>query len=225
MGDKTFDNQEYAAGSGQSADPGDELASAMKDSSGEFIAPEARTPLSRGGVLMFALLVVGVAGTYLMYLRSGPKSATAATVSADASRTIDQFLGDGSARMQSMERMLRQTEKVVEQFVNYPSVTQVPLTDLRTNPFHHVSSKPEVPDQTDEQARIKREEERVATLKAVQNLQLQSVIVSDARKACMINNGLLTEGQQVEGFVVERIAAGGVVVRSGPYRFELKMVR
>ena len=40
-----------------------------------------------------------------------------------------------------MEETLRNTEKVVDQFNNYPSVKQIPLSDLQTNPFqfHHVT--------------------------------------------------------------------------------------
>ena len=60
-------------------------------------------------------------------------------------------------------------------------------------------------------------------LKAVQGLQLQTVMSGEVRKACMINNTLYQEGQQVEGFTIEKISPGGVVVKNGPYRFELKM--
>jgi hypothetical protein len=41
----------------------------------------------------------------------------------------------------------------------------------------------------------------------------------------MINNALYTEGQTVEGFLVEKIAPNTVIVRNGQYRFELRMQR
>ena len=65
--------------------------------------------------------------------------------------------------------------------------------------------------------------ERQAALKAVQALQLQSIMFGETRRACMINNALCTEGQQVDDFVIEKITQGAVIVRSGTYRFELKM--
>ena len=39
----------------------------------------------------------------------------------------------------------------------------------------------------------------------------------------MINNTLYLEGQQVDQFIIERIEPGRVVVKTGVYRFELKM--
>jgi hypothetical protein len=46
-----------------------------------------------------------------------------------------------------------------------------------------------------------------------------------ARKSCMVNNTLYTEGQQVDGFTIEKIAPDSVIVRNGSYRFELRMQR
>jgi hypothetical protein len=39
----------------------------------------------------------------------------------------------------------------------------------------------------------------------------------------MINNQMLREGQIVDSFTVDKISAASVIVRSGAYRFELKM--
>ena len=96
-------------------------------------------------------------------------------------------------------------EKVVEQFLKYPSMTQVPLSSLKTNPFRFAAAK--APGETESEAagKRRREEERVAMLKAVQNLNLQSVMHGGTRKACMINNTLVQEGQTIEGFAVEKI--------------------
>jgi hypothetical protein len=124
-----------------------------------------------------------------------------------------------------MEKMLRETEKVVQQFLNYPSMKQVPLGELQTNPFRFRAPQVEgqVPNETEAQAKKKREEERQAIIKAVGGLNLQSVIHSGARKACMINNTMYSEGQQVDSFIVEKINPGTVVVKNGAYRFELRM--
>ena len=68
-----------------------------------------------------------------------------------------------------MEQMLRNTEKVVQQFPTYPSVTQVPLDELKTNPFRQTSrregreTRPTGPEE-------KREATKTAALKNVQNL-------------------------------------------------------
>ena len=113
-----------------------------------------------------------------------------------------------------MEQMLRNTEKVVQQFLNYPSMTQVPLSDLHDQPVPpSVRSAPDA--ENDAAERVPREEERHAMLKAVQGLQLQSVMCGDARKACMINNTLYREGQTDRGFTIEKISPNAVIVKNG----------
>jgi len=184
---------------------------------------EEKKPMNRSTLVLFGLIVAGVGGTYLMMMRAGPASAAASTTEAQAAdKTITQFLSSGSTSMKLMESMLRNTEKVVQQFLSYPSMTQIPLSDLHTNPFRHSVQKPSA-DKLSEAVTKKREEERLAALKAVQTLQLQSIMVSESRKAAMINNTLVQEGQQVDEFSVEKINPGAVVVRTGAYRFELKM--
>jgi hypothetical protein len=120
-----------------------------------------------------------------------------------------------------MEQMLKDTEKYVQQFLN-PMVKQVPLGQLHMNPFRQKPSDGKTDDSANSR---KREEERLAMLKAVQALQLQSVMYGDTRKACMINNSLYREGQQVDSFMIEKITANSVIVKNGAYRFELKMQR
>ncbi|MDB5297396.1 MAG: hypothetical protein JWO31_3379, partial [Phycisphaerales bacterium] len=57
---------------------------------------------------------------------------------------------------------------------------------------------------------------------AAHGLKLQSVLVG-SRRAALVNNVLVQEGGEVDGFTVEKISPGAVVVRSGVYRFELRM--
>jgi hypothetical protein len=77
---------------------------------------------------------------------------------------------------------------------------------------------------TDDSAssRRRRDEERAAAAEAVKALKLQSVLYG-TRKAALLNNQLVQEGMEVEGFVVEKINQGAVIVRTGVYRFELRM--
>jgi hypothetical protein len=190
-----------------------------------FVVAEERKPLSKGTVAMFLILSAAAAGTYFMYVRTGGQAANAAS-DPKAQQVINQFMSDKDRNLVTMQKMLRETESVVQQFLSYPSMTQVPLKDLKSNPFRvgpATSDKPTGADEAKEKK--KREEERVAALKAVQGLQLQSVVVSDSRKACMVNNTLYTEGQQVDAFTIEKIGPNSVIVRKDVYRFELRMQR
>src|SRR3954468_11396337 len=108
-----------------------------------FVAEEKK-PVNRSTLVVFGIIIAGLAGYYFMYLRTGPATAQASAEVAAAEQTIQQFLTDGE-RIKSMERMLRSTEKVVEQFKSYPSVTQIPLEDLKANPFKYLGSASDEP--------------------------------------------------------------------------------
>ena len=179
--------------------------------------------INKTSLVLLLVAAVGGAGLYFMHIRTGSKTASAAAIqSQQAGQAITQFLSGGTSNIKAMEDLLKNTEKVVQKFLSYPSVTQIPLTELQTNPFRMTIAKTERAT-TDAQDKKRREEERQTAIKGVQALQLQSVMVSSDRKACMINNTLYREAQQINGFTIEAIRPGSVIVRSGSYRFELKM--
>jgi hypothetical protein len=224
--DELQDNLTDETAAAETTGAGD-LNDALGDGSddGEFVITTEKPKANRSTLVLFGLVLAGVGLTYLMFLRSGPKSADAAAneQTQQASQTINSFLNDGNSNIKLMESMLKNTKKVVEQFLNYPNMTQVPLSDLKTNPFRFAPAKANGETESEAVTRKRREEERLAMLKAVQGLQLQSVMHGEARKACMINNTLVQEGQLIEGFTVEKINPQGIVVKNGVYRFELKM--
>jgi len=201
-----------------------DLSEALSDGEVEFVTEE-HAKKGAGGMILFGLVIAAASATYFMYWKTGPSSAGAMTAEAkEASTTIKQFLDDGQVSLRTMEEMRKNTEKVVERFMNYPSMTQVPLSQLKTNPFRMVAPIPTA-DATEAAARRQREIEREATVKAVQELSLTSVIVGGARSACMINRTLYTEGQQVDIFVIEHITKEAVIVQANGFRFELKMAK
>ena len=216
-------------GQGDAAAGTDDLSSALGGGGEtEFVsAGEEKKPGNQQFLYLILLVVVGIGCTYYMYKRQGPDSAAASATpeAAKAKETINSFLTSGPNGIKAMQTMLKDTEKVVQQFNDYPSVKQTPLSDLHTNPFRFAAVKTgnESPDA--EALKQKREQEKQAAIRASEGLQLQTIITSGSRKACMINNTLYTEGQQVDQFTVETIEKGRVVVKTGPYRFALTMQR
>ncbi len=202
---------------------GNELNDSLSTPEAEFVVAEKK-PLNQTAMMLFLIAAIGGAGTYFMYYRSGPASAKAAdpaVVKAEA--TITDFMKVGSQNVSLLRSLLESTARIVEQFKAYPNMTQVPLSDLKANPFHFAAAKVTSEVDLAEVAKKKKEEERVAILKSVQSLQLQTVVIRGDRKAVMINNTMYQEGDSLESFTVEKITAGGVVVKSGAYRFELRM--
>ncbi len=204
---------------------GEDLSSALGSGGDtEFVATEEKKPVVSQGMLYLLLLIaIGGGGTYFMYKRSGPAPAAAASAeSAKAQETIDTFLTSGPNGIKMMQEMLKNTEKVVQQFLDYPSVTQVPLSGLHTNPFRVAPKQPD--GKADEDAAKKqRETERQLAMRAIASLNLQSIIHSGKTRACMVNNAMYQEGGQIEQFTIEKITPNSVIVKTGAYRFELKM--
>jgi hypothetical protein len=220
MSNENFNqDQTTSGGSGGSED----LSGTLGGGETEFVAAEEKKSPHQ---LIYILLAValGGGGMFFMYKRQSPSSAEAANPeAAKAQQTINGFLASGPQEIQKMKEMLKNTEKIVEQYNDDMAGKQVPLEALATNPFRMPTAAAPggTPDQED-QAR-KREREKQAAMKASGALQLQSIIHSGSRKACMINNTLYMQGQQVEQFVIEKIEPDRVVVKTGAYRFELKM--
>jgi hypothetical protein len=198
----------------------------------EFVVSgdEKKSP-AQGLMYLLLLLAIGGGGMYFMYKRQGPATAAAAATPEvqKAEQTINTFLTSGPDGIKMMHSMLKDTEKVVKQFLDYPSLTQIPLSSLHTNPFRFAAASNETKAAaTEDAAKKKREEEKQAAIKACDALKLQSII-SGSRKACMINNTLYQEGQVVEQsgieFTIDKIEPARVIVKAGTYRFELKAKR
>ena len=162
------------------ADGADNLKDALgENNEAEFVSGESGSSKKPSPVVALGLVLAVAGGGYLWWSRGGPASADAAQPDVDnANQTVSKFLDGGTKNVAMMEKMLRDTEKVVQQFLNYPSMKQVPLAELQTNPFrlHPGNSEGEKPNESEAALKRKREEERQAVIKAVGNLNLQSVI-------------------------------------------------
>jgi hypothetical protein len=212
-----------------------EPSNALPDDQGEsyettdesMVVAHERPQVSRSTLAIFGVLVIGAVGLYLMYRQTGPKAASAAISkeSSEARKTINTFLSGGDTNVKSMETFLRTTEKKVQEFLKYPSTRQVPLAELMTNPFRqHASTEKRLDTSvSDALDRKRQEEERLAIHKAAKALHVQSIMCSETRKACMINNTLYREGQTIDDFVIDKISPTAIVVRNGQYKFELRM--
>jgi hypothetical protein len=182
-----------------------------------FVTGEQKKPINKTSLVLFLIVALGGGGLWLMHAKLGPKSASASDA-AKADKTIGQFLNGGSSNIKLMEDMLRNTEKVVQQFNNDQGIKQIPLGELQTNPFRVTTND----DKEDPVAKRKLAEQRLAVLKEYQALQLQSIMCGKV-STCMINNTLYKEGQQVNGFVIDKITKDTVSVKQGAWRFDLKM--
>lgn len=139
----------------------------------------------------------------------------------DAGGQIKKFLDSGNIDL--MVQTLKNTDRIVRQFRTYPEKTQVPLSDLRSNPFRELPPKTENAAPVSDDAAAKEAELHKQARDAASELHLQSIMRGSGSRLCMINNTLYQEGQRVGVFTITKIGAGTVVVETGKYRFQLNM--
>ncbi len=192
-----------------------------------FATGKLHKPVNGATFGLFAFVAMGFAVLYWMFIRTPPSARAAADEMehqrATSQAIVEQFLTVRQGEIRAMRLVLNGTPKLVSQFRNYTKIPQIPLQDLRANPFQFKSLHPTAPvDTTLPTERIRKEQERAAALAAVKSLQLQSIMMG-SHCACMINGKLLQESQPAGSFVIEKISANSVIVRCGIYRFELRM--
>ena len=216
------DNDLEQQDQGNDGDPsggGDDLNGMLNAQDTTFVTDEKK-PLSKGTLVMAGILLACGAGTYVMYTRSAPGAGPTAE-SAQAQSTINEFLKQDARDVSKMKDMLKDTGKVVQQFISSPGKKQVPISELQTNPFRVAAAEPEAA-VDDGGSKRQQEEQRAATKKAAEALSLQFVM-SGKKKSCMINNTIYREGQSVEGFKVESISPDTVIIRKDDARFALQI--
>lgn len=89
---------------------------------------------------------------------------------------------------------------------------QIPLNALKMNPFARQTANARSADA-----------DRLQLLTALRTLRLESALCTESRHGCSINGSQYAEGDSLSPFVVEKVAQSAVTLRSGVYRFELRL--
>ncbi|HAU36609.1 MAG TPA: hypothetical protein DCX07_02690 [Phycisphaerales bacterium] len=200
--------------------PADDLAGTYENAEfeaagGDHAAKTAhpRHAVSKGNLMLLGLFISGLVAVYLMSLRTGPQEATAEqqTAQKQVDLALAQFLATPASNAQ---RNL--AASVVDNFYSDTRQRQIPRDQLRSNPFEYRAPAsrqvavaataddappPEPKDLAQEQA-----------MEAVRQLTLQSVLVGSHGATAMVSNNLLTEGQTISGWKVEKIRPDEVVL-------------
>jgi len=168
------------------------------------------------------LFLAGIAVIAYMSLRDGPKQ-----VSADEKAVQKKVEGFIAKREESPEagESAQNTQDVVEAFHHYESRRQVPLDDLKSNPF--VFGHPEE-DAGGSANRLSAEEKaaaerREALTKELARFKLQSVMIGPRGGTAIINNNFLIEGQTLGSFTVGKIHRRSVNLTADEMAFTLQL--
>lgn len=177
-----------------------------------------------GASWLIAGLCLGAGGIAVgLFLHTTATAAPIESQGLPATRQVfANYLCGPKGDLSRLESMLRSTDALMQQCTAAQDAIQVPLSNLRADPFR-------IGDNAAGGSDISKvgesDVDRVAMLQQVQKLTLQSIMVSGDLPACTINGHLYREGEVIDDFNIERIETTEVVVRNGGYRFELKIAR
>ena len=168
--------------------------------------------LRKSTILVVILVAIGLVGLWFMIHKSRPQSASAEPAKEEETKievAISRLTGVRS-------EMANHMDEVVTKFYEFSDVCQVEVGELSKNPFEvEMPAKPEEEkkEPTEEekamQAALARREELKQKAAA---LQLLSIMRAEEGNACMINDQILTQGDRVEAFTIDRIGGDFVVL-------------
>jgi hypothetical protein len=186
----------------------------------EEVIDERRPKFNSNTLLLLGLCAAVGLGTYLMCMRASAQTTPVDPAVTLAATKISLFLKGGEEEKYRLNAIQRDTEKIVDQF-SHPKVHQVPLNELKANPFRDLDDdKPVAP--TEDQQQLQDELRQKQAEALAKTLKLQSIVYS-SHSICMINGRPYSVGQGSEAFIVESIEQNGVWVRVGTLKVQLLM--
>lgn len=214
---------------GQRPDAGDEAYGDFTEQQAfdpQIVAARSRSKLNRTNLLLIGLFAIGVASVYFLSLRKGPAKASARDQAVE--QQVDSFISGSRAASGSGLRS-EEGQRLVEAFYEDITSHQVPLEELKTNPFAFAGSgEPAGPAEetarrptAEELAHLKRKAEVQAEFG---KLALQSIMMSPRGGTAIINNNFVSEGQQLGSFKVAKINARDVLLIWEDIPYTLKIV-
>jgi hypothetical protein len=186
------------------ADPGNRLGLASEGPPETAEPSPARgqswaSALSKSTWAMVGVFIVGVALVALLSLRGGPSKANA--TDRDAEQKVDLFIAQSQQQQGKTVQSFQDTKQVVSDFYNYASRRQVPVDDLKSNPFIFGKS-PTTTGNVSEGMTPR----RLAELQRLcASYRLQSILMGARGGTAIIDSNFVAVGHRVGPFTVKAI--------------------
>jgi len=177
-------------------------------------------------IVLVCLLVVGGGVVAFQFLRGrSPATADASMTSSSAVSLDATSAGEIDSVLQRLDTTSEdpkrgdvsvvRVEQLVREFDGYIRQRQVPLSQLRANPFQVASAKADTKAETDQkeaEAAAAAEARRRQILEAGARLTLGSVLVSGEKRFAVVSGKVCRVGDVVWGFQIQQIEPNHVVL-------------
>lgn len=168
----------------------------------------------RSTMLLAVLFGVGLLCLWFMIKKSNLKTVSAAAASSEEVQIEMAIAKLTGVRSEMFDRM----DRIVQKFYEFSDVRQVKVNELTKNPFKHETFVGNLKETSNTQAGDDAELSQQAN-----DIQLLSIMQSDQRSCCMIDDKILYEGDSIRGFEVIQISDSFVKLESEGMQLLLKL--
>jgi preprotein translocase subunit SecG len=191
--------------------PGD---GADKSQESEYLTVATKKKQVRKSTTLLAVLfIIGLLCLWFMIKKSTPKAASGASVDKE-----ETMIETAIARLTGVKSTIfSKMDEIVSKFYEFSDVPQVKVNELAKNPFEeetfaaNLREKPEAGEKANEDARMRWQQQM---RQRSQGMQLLSIMKSNQRNCCMIDDKILYEGDTIKGFKVVQIGDSFVRLES-----------
>ncbi|MFZ2149061.1 MAG: hypothetical protein WAV28_17765 [Sedimentisphaerales bacterium] len=173
--------------------------------------------------LLAVLFIIGLLCLWFMIKKSTPKAASAATV-----ETEQTMIETAIARLTGVKsKIFNRMDEIVKKFYEFSEVPQVKVDELTKNPFElemNLANLRGIPGDEDKANEIDAQMlwQQQLRLKS-KGIQLLSIMQSNQRNCCMIDDRILYEGDSIKDFKVVQIGDSFVRLESDGVQIILKL--
>ncbi|MCP4375698.1 MAG: hypothetical protein GY794_05925 [bacterium] len=196
---------------------------AIGAANGTSSAEESAMAQKRANLVLAILFLAGMAIVYFMSMHNDITEADPLGVANETivNSAVQQFQADAAKTENAADDGNMNPTEIAREMMTGTSKRQVPLDDLKDNPFVLVpaSQSEHDPEETTPVGRST----GVTALQRAEALRLQSIVSTNNRSLAIISDRLVTVGQEIAGWKVEKIGNGQVILKRKDLTYVLRV--
>jgi len=190
-------------------------------------AEESANAQKRANIVLAVLFLAGMALVYFMSMHDDTTKAGALEVASETivNTAVHQFQIDSGSTTGDTRNTNEPNMNPVElarEMTTGTAKRQVPLKELKDNPFVLIPAKRAEPERTVEVKPVGLTPGATAVQRA-ETLRLQSIVMANDRSLAIISDQLMTVGQEIAGWKVEKIGNGQVILKRKDLTYVLRV--
>jgi hypothetical protein len=197
---------------------------AIGTTSGPSSAEESANAQKRANLVLAILFIAGMAIVYFMSMHNDITEADPLGIANETivNTAVQQFqINAGKTKTNKANETNMSSVDIAREMITGTPKRQVPLDDLKDNPFVLVPAKRSNPDHRE--TKPVGLTAGVTALQRAEALRLQSIVSANDRSLAIISDRLVTVGQEIAGWKVQEIANGQVILKRKDLTYVLRV--